>query len=1015
MMKKILAFTLVLLTVAQALTITSFAASKDPYAGIDAWEVDSYKCARMASFSVDGKLGGIWPGDWGCYKSVDFGEEAPLAVEVSVGVPEGYSKAVELRIDAPNGTKIATVPVIPGDWAKPVASRVEVETQITGVHDVYITHSSGTSNIFKIKFFKKASNAESLEYSETDAFVDISEDKNRRAINLVNQLGLLKSFENDKFEPLMPVTRGEFVYSIYKLYAPDEKMKINSVSFSDVSTDKYYANAVSFLTGMGMVNGVTEDKFCPDDFIRHLDAVAIICRVLDYGQIVDANGGYPLGYIKAGALQGLFVSGLSNTEYLRRTDMAELLVNAINADCVEVTSIYASGGEAYGKERGILYKTQKISKSKGMVVTNSVTNLYLPESDLAKNEVVIGDEVYKVGKTAATSMLGFECEFFYSEDSGEKILHAITPLKKVVTYKISSSEAEFTSINNSEIVYFIGENKETVELDNAVVIYNGVAADDTVSALVGNAQSFRGAVRVVENSNTTVVFIDEYVNHVAGSVNENESFIKDAYSKESISIDEKTAKIVIKKENETAKIGDISEGDILSVFSSKNKKGDKYIRIYVSNREISGTVTRKDEETVTLAGEEYKISPYNMAEIRLGKSGIFKLDAYGEISDFEYAETNLQVGLYFASSLEKVAMNSRAKIKMCTKGGKTQVFNIAQNAVIDGLRFDEAEEMINGKGTWEGLGRLTAERPVCYLLNEKNEIEVLDTLLKGDNGSKDLLKQLSVGTEIYQYAQSVMANNEAGKFYVPPSATLITFFGDTNKEESCEITLLQGKMNSTTRPKGEVYSTFGDDYSGDVFVWRNYSSSSDYGEPFIFKSISEGLNENGENIRYIKGFDGQNEVIYTLREDDYLQGTLSDIFQNVKIGDVLRVIISPDGLVFNAQIIFFRDAATVRNTVSSTVSEVTRASGTYDRTYRFVYGSIIEKNEDYFVLDTNGDTELIARLSATVTEVGKRAQNNEYFINESVEAKSLSEGDKVFVYVMGGGTRRIYVYKDNVM
>lgn len=1015
MRKKVLALMLVLAAVVQLLSIPSFAANKDPYGGINAWEVDSYRCARMASFSVDGKLGGIWPGDWGCYKAVDFGDEAPYAIEVAVGVPEGYSSAVEIRIDAPNGTKIASVPVIPGDWARPIASRVDIETQITGVHDIYITNSNSTSNIFSIKFFKKSSSAESLEYSESDAFVDISEDKNRRAINLINQLGLLKTFPNDKFEPLMPVTRGEFVYSIYKLYAPDEKTEIKTVNFSDVSTDKYYAKAVSFLTGLGIVNGITEDKFCPDDFIRHLDAVAIICRVLDYGQIVQANGGYPLGYVKVAASEGLFVSNLANTEYLRRTDMAELLVNAIDADGLEVMAVYSDGGEAYGKERGILYKTQKISKSKGMVVTNSVTNLYLPESDLANDEVVIGDEVYKVGKTSADSMLGFECEFFYSEDYGEKILHAIMPLKKVVTYKVSSSEAEFTSINDAEIVYFIGGVEKTVELANAVIIYNGVAADDAVSALTGGVQDFRGSVRVVENSDSIVVFIDEYVNYVAGSVNENESFIKDAYSKEIISVDEKKARIVIKKEEETARLGDISEGDILTVLSSKNKSGDKYIRIYVSAREISGTVIRVDEEAVTLDGGTYIVSPYNRSEICLSQSGIFKLDAYGEISDFEYAESGMSVGLYFASMLEKAAMNNRAKLKMYTKDGETQAFTIAQNAVIDGLRFEKAEEMIDGKGAWEGLSKLTTERPICYRLNEKNEIEVLDTLLKGDNGSKDLLKQLSAGTEIYQYAQNVMASNEAGKFYVPSSATLITFFGDTNKEESCEITTLQGKMTSTTRPKGEVYSTFGDDHSGDVFVWRNYSSSSDYGEPFIFRSITEGLDKNGEKIRYVKGFDGQNEVMYTLREDDYLQGPLSAVFKAIKLGDVLRVIISPDGLVFNAQVIFFRNAVAARDTVSSTVSEITRASGTYDRTYRFVYGDVIEKNEDYLVLDTGGDTELIARLSATVTEVGKKAQNNKYFINENIDAKSLSEGDKVFVYILGGGTRRIYVYNDNVL
>ena len=82
------------------------------------------------------------------------------------------------------------------------------------------------------------------------------------------------------FAPNEPLTRGMLVAILYR--AEGEPAVNKSIPFSDVDADAYYANATIWAQQNGIVNGVTENAFAPDDNITREQIAAIMFRYAKY-------------------------------------------------------------------------------------------------------------------------------------------------------------------------------------------------------------------------------------------------------------------------------------------------------------------------------------------------------------------------------------------------------------------------------------------------------------------------------------------------------------------------------------------------------------------------------------------------------------------------------------------------------------------------------------------------------------------------------------------------------------
>ena len=141
-------------------------------------------------------------------------------------------------------------------------------------------------------------------------FTDVSEnDWYYDNVKYAYKNGLMSGTTNTTFAPSENLTRAMLVAILYR--AEGEPAVNKSIPFSDVDINAYYANAFIWAQQNGIVNGVTENAFAPDDNITREQIAAIMFRYAKY--------------------KGYDVSVGENTNILSYTDFDEISEYAIEA------------------------------------------------------------------------------------------------------------------------------------------------------------------------------------------------------------------------------------------------------------------------------------------------------------------------------------------------------------------------------------------------------------------------------------------------------------------------------------------------------------------------------------------------------------------------------------------------------------------------------------------------------------------------------------------------------------
>ncbi len=95
-------------------------------------------------------------------------------------------------------------------------------------------------------------------------------------VRFANQNGLFNGVEKDLFAPEEPMTRGMLVTVLWRL--DGETAPKTATTFTDVDVNAYYADAVAWAAGSGIVNGVGGNKFDPEGNVTREQIAAILFR-----------------------------------------------------------------------------------------------------------------------------------------------------------------------------------------------------------------------------------------------------------------------------------------------------------------------------------------------------------------------------------------------------------------------------------------------------------------------------------------------------------------------------------------------------------------------------------------------------------------------------------------------------------------------------------------------------------------------------------------------------------------
>ena len=122
------------------------------------------------------------------------------------------------------------------------------------------------------------------------------------AVQFVHDRGLMTGVSETEFAPEADVTRAMFVTVLYRLEnRPDLSNEILGYPFADVDAQSWYGNAVYWARQNGIVAGVSDESFAPEENITREQMAAILYRYAKYKAYDTAANGN-LNYTDSSAI-----------------------------------------------------------------------------------------------------------------------------------------------------------------------------------------------------------------------------------------------------------------------------------------------------------------------------------------------------------------------------------------------------------------------------------------------------------------------------------------------------------------------------------------------------------------------------------------------------------------------------------------------------------------------------------------------------------------------------------------
>lgn len=967
-MRKTLAVIMVMFILVSLSPLCVFGLAHDPYVGLNGADYDSADKEYVRN--TDGSLGGAASyGSYIVFKGVDFGDMRPFKIDIvcrsPLDNPSYMGGAVEVRLDSKGGQVIAKATTVSTVFQKYTS---DVTMEITGVHDIYVVFPTKPTYFRSVNFERYSEDGSEYEvYESPDYLEDIRNNPKKSEIYTLIELGLIKPFVENEFNEMSFTTRLDFAKIMADILNINSDMWEKS-SFSDVPEDSN--GLLAGLEGMGIISKNPDGVFRSYEYITGVEAVAMALRALGYEDVAKAKGGYPQGYLNTATAIGL-LDGVNIQNELRHRDSAKLIYNMIDAEYLETTSVSGNITDYTRVTTGILGKTKDIYRGIGTIDATSETSLVWPLSPVPAGCVSIDGEVYKTGDTPAFSLLGYKVVYYYKDalDGTQRELLSVAPQRNIEVITVDTSlEDDVTKLSEEEFSYFSNDEvrEQTVKIPLGThIIYNGMAIDDALVNLL-QPGAFRGTIHYIDNGDSTALVVDQYVDTLAQTVNSREKAIYDGLTKAWFNFGGDNDNVLIFYNGRSIPFSGISDGNVVSVYESKNKSGEKLYRLVVSFETVTGTITQTNDDYVYVNDIAYKLSSEASQKFPVGLQAQFSISAMGEVVGYKPSSgtsSSDKVGILIDFSTES-GLQPNVFLKVFEKSNQAAVFECSDNIIIDGTTIKKPQEIISGNGKFPGLNLMDVKGTlVRYRTDSSGKISMMDTYVKvADNQNDTFTKINSTSVTMRYNGTSKVFTDVAGKAYSPYSKVPELFGSWSSDEES----FLYASALTHFASDSLVIDITGDMYTLDsekpyvnYVFWKNVSSRIQWEDPFVFSEKILSL-DGDETVYKIRGYKDSASVEYILSKSDFdnpsndLLRTTKSIFENAKPGDVIRVAKNGKGRIYRSEIIFLASGeATNPDGIEATIhaEKGLGGSGGVSHPYYLLYGTVVDRLDDFFKVE----------------------------------------------------------------
>ncbi|MBQ4527567.1 MAG: S-layer homology domain-containing protein [Clostridia bacterium] len=796
------------------------------------------------------------------------------------------------------------------------------------------------------------------------------------------------------FRPEDPIIRSEVTKVGVALMGLSQVADSSSdVSFyPDVDASHWANGFINVATAQKLVIGDDSGTFRPDDQIKYSEAVAILVRALGYEPQASSKGGYPSGYITTASSIGLTKGVPGGADKLiSRGDVAKLAYNALTINLMEQSGF----GDKVDYE--ITDKTLLSDKLDTELVTGRVeavgSSSLDGDSSLSKDEIQIGDTVYKAGNADVRNILGFSVDAYVTKSNSKtpSLLTLVPSEGKNDVLTVKADNIDKIEKGSSMALYYFKDAdnagksvKASIDAD-AHIIYNGKASDfDKLTAILS------GSVVLLDSDSDKkydVVFVNETVNYVVDEVFPNTNKITDKYDLGSLELDteDEDKTVIIEKGNVAVTVADLKEWDVLTVTVSED--GEMIYANAVHNP-VSGKISETDASYVYIDGKRYKVASNYSDTLSLGDEGTFYLDYEGKIAAFDGESAKTSNYAYLIKAGMSSGMDKVLNLKVFTKEGKIELLKTASKVRVDSSSSLTPDEVLAKIGN--------GDRLITFETNSKGEVNKINTSTTA-NGIDENAFVLNLKEDDVVYRASSSKLMASDMSITVASDTLIFDIPEGGSESDYAI------RDKSIFADGGLYNIqvydMTESYRAGVIIVTNSEAKADESSPIaVVSSVTTVKNDEGDTVHKVYAYSEGKEIsIVSVDNKTFMKenGSL------LSAGDIIQYRTNSNGKADAMKVLF-------------EISEKdTEFKNKHSDDLTTVYGKITKKFSDSInVKVADSQSENFGIEDVTVYVYNSKLSKNKISVGDSSDLQSYeNDGGRVFIKIYKDKVSEIVVVK----
>ena len=252
-------------------------------------------------------------------------------------------------------------------------------------------------------------------------FTDKGEIKNTEAVSTMVSLGVISGKSDGSYDPAGSLTRAEACTLIARMLGGGKDPILGSnIKSNFKDTQGHWAeNYIAYCANLGIIAGVGNGYFKPDDTLTGSAAAKMVLCALGYKPEFEGIGGanWELATNTLATKIHLYdgLDSLNPSATISRDDVAQLIYNGVQAQEVEYRNLQGDySGTLYATEKGTMLENRfGVYKVTGIVMANEFFGL--GQASTKEGKTLIGDKQYNV--TTSAEMLGKEVVIYVQPTS----------------------------------------------------------------------------------------------------------------------------------------------------------------------------------------------------------------------------------------------------------------------------------------------------------------------------------------------------------------------------------------------------------------------------------------------------------------------------------------------------------------------------------------------------------------------------------------------------------------------